>query len=85
MHYRQVTYFNLQVEVSQLDVADAGEARKLVALASSLAPLAGVFHLAMVLKDIALVNMVRVQLITNKNLKADSASFVVQHMLQGSL
>ena len=40
-----------QVAVSTLDVAEAGEAREAVALAQGMAPLGGLFHLAMVLRD----------------------------------
>ena len=39
------------VEVSTLDVALRGEAQQLLALCEALAPLGGIFHLAMVLED----------------------------------
>ena len=39
------------VEVSTLDVAQRSEAQQLLALCEALAPLGGIFHLAMVLED----------------------------------
>ena len=39
------------VEVSTLDVAVRAEAQQLLALCEALAPLGGIFHLAMVLED----------------------------------
>jgi hypothetical protein len=41
----------VQVEVSTLDVGDAAEAARIVERAQSMAPLGGIFHLAMVLRD----------------------------------
>ncbi len=46
--------------MSTLDVAEAGEAREVVQLAQGMAPLGGVFHLAMVLRDQWLAKQVRV-------------------------
>ena len=40
-----------QVEVSTLDVGDPAQAARIVAAAQGMAPLGGVFHLAMVLRD----------------------------------
>ena len=44
--------------MSTLDVAELSQARELVVLANSQAPIGGVFHLAMVLKDRFLANQV---------------------------
>ena len=48
----------LQVEVSTLDVADMEETRAIVGLAEKMAPVGGIFHLAMVLQDRWLSNQV---------------------------
>ena len=48
-----------QVEVSTLDVADMGETKQIVRIAEGLAPVGGIFHLAMVLQDRWLSNQVR--------------------------
>lgn len=48
-----------EVEVSTLDVTDAGEAAALVALSGRGRPLGGVFHLAMYLDDRLLANQVQ--------------------------
>ena len=45
--------------VSKLDVADAAEAKQLMADARRLAPIGGIFHLAMVLDDRLLINQAR--------------------------
>lgn len=50
--------YRVQVEVSRLDVADPNQATSLFRQAQTLAPLAGVFHLAMRLRDKMLVNQV---------------------------
>ena len=47
-----------QVEVSTLDVADMGETKQIVGIAEGLAPVGGIFHLAMVLQDRWLSNQV---------------------------
>ena len=47
------------VDVSTLDVANRGEAEQLLADASRLAPIGGVFHLAMVLDDRLIINQAR--------------------------
>jgi len=49
---------NLQVEVSTLDVADEGETHQMMQLAAEMAPVAGVFHLAMRLTDKWIANQV---------------------------
>lgn len=49
----------MQVEVSRLDVADPNQAAELFQLAQELGPIAGVFHLAMRLRDKMLVNQAR--------------------------
>ncbi|EIE23140.1 hypothetical protein COCSUDRAFT_47508 [Coccomyxa subellipsoidea C-169] len=41
----------VQIEVSKLDVADLGETEQIVALAEGMAPVGGIFHLAMILQD----------------------------------
>ncbi|EIE22203.1 ketoacyl-synt-domain-containing protein [Coccomyxa subellipsoidea C-169] len=41
----------VRVEVSKLDVADLGEAQQIIALAEGVAPVGGIFHLAMTLQD----------------------------------
>jgi fatty acid synthase len=48
---RQLRSQGAVVEVSTLDVGDAGQAARVVAAAQAMAPLAGLFHLAMVLRD----------------------------------
>lgn len=48
------------MEVTTLDVAELDEARQIIALADSLAPVGGIFHLAMVLKDKWLANQVAI-------------------------
>ncbi len=55
----------MQVEVSTLDVVSADEARQLIQLADGLAPVGGVFHLAMVLSDRFLVNQVHYTVLVN--------------------
>jgi hypothetical protein len=47
------------VDVSTLDVADAGEAAQLLADAARAAPVGGIFHLAMVLDDRLIINQAR--------------------------
>lgn len=49
----------MQVELSLLDVGVKDEAAELLLLANSIAPIAGIFHLAMVLKDKLMANQVR--------------------------
>jgi hypothetical protein len=39
------------VEVSKLDVADLDETKLIIALAEKMAPVGGIFHLAMILQD----------------------------------
>lgn len=51
----------LQVEVSKLDVADVEEAKGVVALAQQQAPVGGIFHLAMILQDRWMANLVTKQ------------------------
>ena len=48
----------LQFKVSTLDVSIPEEAEQIVKLAESLAPLGGIFHLAMVLTDKLIPNQV---------------------------
>ncbi len=48
-----------RVDVSTLDVADAGEAAQLLADAGRAAPVGGIFHLAMVLDDRLIINQAR--------------------------
>lgn len=55
---RYVTHWGSQVEVSLLDVGWRQQARQLLQFANSVAPLAGIFHLAMVLKDKLMSNQV---------------------------
>lgn len=49
----------LQFRVTTLDVGVPEEAQKIVKLAESLAPVGGVFHLAMYLADKLITNQVR--------------------------
>lgn len=49
----------VQVEVTTLDVSEIDETRQIIALAETLAPVGGVFHLAMALKDKWLANQAR--------------------------
>ena len=49
----------VQVRVSTLDVGDASGAEALIDLAESLAPVGGIFHLALNLADKLLQNQVR--------------------------
>lgn len=51
----------LQVRVSKLDVADPAEAEQILQLAQGMAPVGGIFHLAMTLTDKLLPNQVRCQ------------------------
>ena len=46
------------MKVSTLDVADEGETHQMMQLASDMAPVAGVFHLAMQLTDKWIANQV---------------------------
>jgi hypothetical protein len=48
----------VQFKVSKLDVADPVEARQIIELADSMAPVGGIFHLAMTLTDKLLPNQV---------------------------
>ncbi len=48
----------MQIEVSKLDVADLGETEQIVALAEGMAPVGGIFHLAMILQDRWMSNQV---------------------------
>lgn len=48
----------MQVEVSTLDVADRGQTQQLLELAGSMAPVAGIFHLAATWRDRLLSNQV---------------------------
>lgn len=48
----------LQVVVSTLDVADAEGTEQLLQLASQMAPVGGIFHLAMVMADKWIANQV---------------------------
>lgn len=57
--FKRVPTWCLQVEVTTLDVADLDETRQIMCLADSLAPVGGVFHLAMILQDRWLANQVR--------------------------
>ena len=50
------------VEVSTLDVAERSAAQRLLALCETLAPVGGIFHLAMVLEDRLIAKHVRVRL-----------------------
>lgn len=47
-----------QVEVSTLDVADPAETKQIISLAEGLAPVGGIYHLAMVLQDRWMSNQV---------------------------
>ena len=47
-----------QVEVSKLDVADLGETKQIIAMAEKMAPVGGIFHLAMILQDRWMSNQV---------------------------
>ncbi len=47
-----------QVEISTLDVADLGETKEIVAMANGMAPVGGIFHLAMILQDRWMSNQV---------------------------
>lgn len=47
-----------KVTISKLDVVDPEQAKELVALAEGIAPIAAIFHLAMVLDDRMLINQV---------------------------
>jgi fatty acid synthase len=49
----------MQVEVSKLDVADLGETKQIVAMAEGMAPVGGIFHLAMILQDRWMSNQVQ--------------------------
>ena len=51
-----------QVEVSTLDVSDLAETEAMMQLAHQMAPVGGIFHLAMVLTDKLLANQVRSRL-----------------------
>ena len=55
---RQLRGQGIQVEVSTLDVSLAQEAQQIVQLAEQQAPVAGIFHLAMVLTDKWIANQV---------------------------
>lgn len=46
------------MEVSTLDVADRGQTRKLLEVGGSMAPVAGIFHLAATWRDKLLSNQV---------------------------
>ena len=48
------------VEVSMLDVAERAQAQQLLALCEAMAPVGGIFHLAMVLDDRLIAKHVRV-------------------------
>lgn len=48
-----------QVEVSKLDVADLGETKQIIAMAEKMAPVGGIFHLAMILQDRWMSNQAR--------------------------
>ena len=48
----------LQVRVSKLDVADPAEAQQILEVAQGMAPVGGIFHLAMTLTDKLLPNQV---------------------------
>ena len=47
-----------KVTISKLDVVDPEQAKELVALAEGIAPIAAIFHLAMILDDRMLINQV---------------------------
>ena len=47
-----------KVTISRLDVVDPEQAKELVALTEGIAPIAAIFHLAMVLDDRMLINQV---------------------------
>ena len=49
---------HLQVVISQLDVSDLGQTAELLEEAAAMGPVAGIFHLAMVLTDKWLINQV---------------------------
>ena len=49
---------HLQVTVSTLDVSSLGETQELICVAEKMAPVGGIFHLAMVLTDKWLLNQV---------------------------
>jgi hypothetical protein len=51
-------YGIVQVELSLLDAGLKEEAAELLLMANSIAPVAGIFHLAMVLKDKLMANQV---------------------------
>ena len=55
---RKLESAGARVAVSVLDVVDARQARRLLALAGEQAPVAGVFHLAMYLDDRLLASQV---------------------------
>ena len=44
--------------MSKLDVADLGETKQIVAMAEEMAPVGGIFHLAMILQDRWMSNQV---------------------------
>ena len=46
----------MQFQVTKLDVADAGDCSKIISLAEEMAPVGGIFHLAMTLNDKLLSN-----------------------------
>ena len=48
----------MQFKVSTLDVGNADEAEEIIKLATSMAPVGGIFHLAMYLADKLLQNQV---------------------------
>ena len=50
------------VEVSTLDMAEHGQAQQLLALCEAMAPVGGIFHLAMVLDDRLIAKHVRIRL-----------------------
>ena len=56
---RKLERAGVRVAVSTLDVVDAGQAARLLALAAEHAPVAGVFHLAMYLDDRLLASQVQ--------------------------
>ena len=45
--------------MSKLDVADLGETKQIVAMAEEMAPVGGIFHLAMILQDRWMSNQVQ--------------------------
>ena len=62
--------YGVDVTLSMLDVVELAEAKELIALAMSKAPLAGIFHLAMILDDRLMAQQVETAVLSRRLLDA---------------